>query len=351
MEPRGCKKSIAVLRLSALGDCINAFGFIGGLKKAYPKLRISWVIDERFAPLFHDHDKDELTPLIPVEFKTHGIEALLRLKKEMHNKRFDMLFNLQTSLKASLTSLAIPAEVRYGYDKQRAREGQGLFTDVKVKSPDNPHVMAGFLAFAREAGFGDIQPYWDFSLQDNETDYARSYFDSDRIFLISPASAKAQKNWTLEGYAEIGRHALRQGFTVGLLGTSKPSDIRLCEAIDRELGYQCVNLCGKTSLRELLAIVNVGSLLLAPDSGTMHLASALNTPVIGLFAVHNEKRVGPWNYPDLCVSVYQELAQKELHTDKVPWRYRVRDEKAMEKLGIDKVKAMFDYAVAKYLPA
>ena len=147
----------------------------------------------------------------------------------------------------------------------------------------------------------------------------------------------------------LGRYALEQGFTVGLLGGIGRNESALCATIAKELDGKCVNLCGRTTLRELLAVVSIGSLLLAPDSGTMHLASALHTPVIGLFAVHDEKRVGPWNYPDLCVSVYQELARKELHGHNIPWRYRVHDEHAMEHISIEAVKAKFDYAVATYL--
>ena len=342
------KKRIALLRLSALGDCINAFGFIGGLQRAYPKFKLTWIIEERFAPLFYDHDKDPLVPMIEVPLKKQGLKALLQLKKELKQQHFDYLFDLQTSFKASLTAACIPAKVKYGYDKERAREGQTLFTDVKVPSPESPHVLAGFLAFAKAAGLGEIEPYWDFALQDNERDYAKSYFDSDRIFLIAPASAKAQKNWTVEGYAEIGRYAHEHGFTVGLLGGSARYEAALCSAIEKELKVPCVNLCGRTSLRELLAVVSVGSLLLAPDSGTMHLASALHTPVIGLFAVHNEQRGGPWNFPDLCVSVYHELAAKELGERAVPWRYRVRAEDAMTRITPDMVKAKFDYAAANY---
>ena len=343
------KQRIAVLRLSALGDCINAFGFIGGLKRAHPRHKISWIIDARFASLFYNHDKDPLVPLYPLDFKGQGLRALLGLRQELAHKQFDCLLNLQTSIKASLASTCIHAKVKYGYDADRAREGQRFFIDKAVPSPQNPHVLAGFLAFARAAGLGEVEPYWDFALQDNERDYAKSYFEHDKIFLIAPSSAKAQKNWTLEGYTALGRYAIAKGFTVGLLGGIARNESALCAAIAQKLGPSCVNLCGRTSLRELLAVVSIGSLVLAPDSGTMHLASALHTPVIGMFAVHDEKRVGPWNYPDLCVSVYQQLAQKELHGRPIPWRYRVRDPHAMEHISIAAVMEKFDYACEKYL--
>ncbi|WP_303962532.1 hypothetical protein [Succinatimonas hippei] len=75
-------KNICVLCLSALGDCINAFGFIGGLKKAKPNLDVSIIIDKRFASMFKDANGNDLTPLYPVDFKNEGLKSIFFLKKD-----------------------------------------------------------------------------------------------------------------------------------------------------------------------------------------------------------------------------------------------------------------------------
>ncbi|MGN0909496.1 MAG: glycosyltransferase family 9 protein, partial [Succinivibrio sp.] len=124
----------------------------------------------------------------------------------------------------------------------------------------------------------------------------------------------------------------------------------LCERISALASCQCGNLCGRTSLRQLAALLSCSSLVLAPDSACMHIASAVNTPVIGLFAVHNPARVGSWKYPDLWVSAYRDLAKAELKGRHVPWRYRVRDEHAMSHITIDAVKEAFDTAMDHYAP-
>ena len=351
MDSSYLPKSVCVLRLSALGDCINAFGMILGIKKAYPKTKISWIIDERFAPLFIDHDREELVPLYTVNFKKDGFKAIKRLKRELDGKSFDCLLDIQTSIKASLTSLVVNANVKMGYDKKRAREGQSFFVDVKVPSPSDPHVLAGFMAFAHEAGFVKAKPYWDFNLQDTELEAAISCFESNKIFLISPCASKPQKNWTIEGYIGMARYALEHGFSVGLVGSNSPKELKICNAIETALANpnKVINFCGKTTLRQLLSLVAISSLVLAPDSGTLHLANALNVPVIGLYAIHSEKRVGPTRFMDLCVSVHDTIAKEELGDKKIPWRYRVRNEHAMERITLEMVKKAFDTALNNHV--
>lgn len=339
--------ALCVLRLSALGDCINAFGLLGALKQSYPAMPITWVIDKRFAPLFCDEQGHDLISMVRVDFKGQGLKSVLDLKKQLKGQSFTQLFNLQTSIKSSLCSLAIKAQAKYGYDKERAREGHSLFINHAVPSPTNPHVLSGFLAFAKAANLPVKAPYWDFKLDPYLIDKAQCLLNHERTFVISPCSAKANKNWTIKGYIALAQHAQSKGLQVALLGGPSTLEKDTCAHIEQECP-SCINLCGKTTLRELAAILSISKLLLAPDSGSMHLASALNTPVIGLFARHDDKRVGPWNFMDLNVSVYHELAKQELQSDTIPWRYRIKQEQAMEHITIERVIQAFDEACLRF---
>ncbi len=324
---------------------------MGAIAKKEPQVAITWVIDKRFAPLFRNDCGKDLIPMIPVDFKQGTIKACLELKKELQGQSFDVLLNMQTSLKSSLCSLAIKAPKKLGYDKERSREGQFLFINKKVPSPANPHVLAGFMAFARCAGFDDINPYWDFKLSAKELAPYEELSKNNKLFVIAPASAKAQKNWTSEGYAAIADYAYENGFKIVLAGSPSEKEMALCDEIAMKTHCECLNLCGKTSLRALAALLSCAALVLSPDSASMHLSSAVGTPVIGLFAVHDPRRVGSWRYPDLWVSVYKELAKKECGANAhIPWRYRVRDEKAMTHISIDMVKEAFDLALERHCP-
>lgn len=349
--PLSSLQAICWIRLSALGDCINAFGVMGAIKRNYPDLKQLWLIDQRFAPLFTDEQGRELIPMLRLDFKGKGIFAVRDVKpllQSLNIERFDAVLNMQTSIKASLSSIFIKADHKYGYDSERSRELQSWFVDRKIDPAENPHVLSGFMQFPRQLGLQIDEPVWDFALDPYLLDSALSTVGREsRVCAISPCSAKAAKNWTNEGYIELIRHAQNRGMDVILLGGRSELELNTCEY----LAAQCpnvLNLCGKTNLRELAAYLKISKLLVAPDSGPMHLASALNVPTIGLFAIHNEQRVGPWNFMENNVSVYQLVAQQELSNNQIPWRYRVRDPKAMQCITPDMVISAFDRVVHRY---
>ncbi|MGN0915372.1 MAG: glycosyltransferase family 9 protein [Succinivibrio sp.] len=343
---------ICVLRLTALGDCINAYGMIHAIKKSYPNANITWIIDSRFASLFRDQNSSIKVNLIEVNPKKDGLlNAYLKLRKELSTKKFDVLLDMQTSIKASIFSTAIKAQVKIGYDDDRRREFQGLFINSTITPPDSPHVLSGFMSFARSSGFDISSPLWDFYLTDEEIQNACELTgDESKIFAVAPASAKAEKNWTAEGYAKVIDHAIDKGFKVILLGSSSRSEIdlsnRILELSDKS--EQVVNLMGKTSLRVLAAVISKCALVLSPDSAAMHLASALNVPVIGLFAIHDPDRVGAWNYRALEVSCYKQLKDLELKGGEGNWRYRVKTPNAMTHITSEMVLSAFDRTVTDY---
>lgn len=347
------QNSICVLRITALGDCINAFGLVNALKQKNPEADITWVIDKRFSSLFVKDGDTPLVNLEPVDIKGKGlIKATLDLRKALSGKCFDSLYNMQTSIKASVLSLGIKAKKRLGYDDERRRECQGLFINKKINTPKTPHVLSGFIAFAHTDGYEDLKPSWDFQLSETEKNKADELLNDvsdSKVFTISPASAKAEKNWTAEGYAAIADYAVSKGFKVVLVGSPNEKEQALCSKIEELSENTLVNLCGKTSLRVLCAVLSKSSLVMSPDSASMHLASALNIPVIGLFAIHNPQRVGAYNFKDLYVSVYDEAAADELQGRKASWRYRVKDKTAMQRITVEAVQEAFNRAEQTYL--
>ncbi len=342
-------KNICVLRLSALGDCINTFAFIKGLLESNKDLNIEWVIDKRFAPLFRDEHGNDLIKMHALDIKGRGYKSYFDLKRSLNNKKYDALLNIQTSLKASLLSLAIKAPIKVGYDKKRQREGQSLFVNKNAIESNDLHVVSGFLGFSKALGF-DVTPSYDLSLSNSEIEKAKELLTTNKkIFLLSPCSAKEQKNWNNEGYISICKFMQSKGYCVLLVGSSSQKELDTCSLIENAISKdgECINACGKTNLRTLACLCKLSDIALCPDSGTMHLCSFLNTDVVGLFAVHSEKRVGPYRHMQYCVSVYDELAFYELKTKDIPWRYRVKDERAMDHIKVLDVQNMLEKIIDK----
>lgn len=340
-------ENIAVLRLSALGDCINAYGLIGAIRQAYPDAHTTFIVDRRFSSIF---GQSGTCSICAPDFRREGLASLCWLRQQLKNEVFDVLLDMQTSIKASMCSMFIKSPIKIGYDSARSREGQRLFVDTTVKPARDQHVMSGFLEFAKAIGIDNPRPSWDFGLGEEELQRARGLFKGGKkVFALSPASAKEYKNWNAEGYARACEYLHERDFEVALIGDSSQACTQLCQGIRDRLGFEVTDLAGKTSLRELLAVIKCADLMLSPDSGPMHIASAVGTPVVGLFAIHSERRVGPYNFMDLCVSVYDQCAKEELGEREVPWRYRVRNEQAMGRISFEDVKIQIDKALSQYI--
>jgi heptosyltransferase I len=337
--------SICVLRLSAIGDCINALALVQLLQRNFPEAEITWIIGKASVSLF------EGIPGInfAVYDKKTGIRGMLALRKQLKHKTFDVVLDIQSALRASILSLiAVKGRIKYGFDRERAMDGQRFFTDREVKSPEPPHihVLDGFIAFAAALGCSDLAPRWDFCLTEAEISRMKGYVTGKTV-LLTPCSSKEFKNWTLNGYIEITKYALSRGFNVIIAGGKSAYELEMAENIingihvDRE---RVTNIMGKTSLRDLAALISQVSLVISPDSGPVHIANALNIPVLGLYANHNPARVGPYSFGKYAVSVYEKYLAEEHPggTQGLKWRTKVQNKFAMHGITTVMVREKFD---------
>ncbi len=337
--------SICVLRLSAIGDCVNALAVVQMLQRNFPKAEITWIIGKNESALFKGIPGITLVPYD----KKSGLKGILSLRKYLKSKKFDVVLDMQSALRASLLScLALKSKRKYGFDKVRAMDGQQFFTNIKVKSPEPPkiHVLDGFVAFAEAIGCKDLTLSWNLNLSNEEKQFALNYV-KEKTIVITPSSSKEFKNWTLNGYIEICKHAIDKGFNIVIAGGPSFSEVKLSQDLANGLNKyseKVINLTGKTTLRQLAAIISLASMLISPDSGPVHIANALNIPVLSMYANHNPKRVGPYNFLKYSVSVYEENLKIEHPegTDKLKWRTRVKNKLAMHGITTNMVRESFD---------
>ncbi|USH02596.1 glycosyltransferase family 9 protein [Grimontia kaedaensis] len=339
-------QSLCILRLSAIGDVCNAVAAVQAIQTQWPKTKITWIAGKAEAAL--------LTPLLPnvtvIAFdKKQGFKGMKAVWQSLKGQKFDALLHMQSAIRASLLSIGIKAKYRLGFDKVRASDLQSFFTNIKVTSPQSPHVLDGFMAFTETLGLQPQTPTWSLPIANEDLTWAKDQLSGKPTLVVAPAASKAFKNWTAEGYAAVIAHALSKGFEVILAGGPGKIEVELGQAIERQLSQPVKNLIGKTTLLQLLALERHASLVLAPDSGPAHLANAVGTPVIGLYAHHNPARTGPYNWRHYVVSAYAEAIKAETGktVDEVSWRTRVKDEDAMQRITIESVIARFDEVTEK----
>ncbi|MFQ1014571.1 glycosyltransferase family 9 protein [Avibacterium paragallinarum] len=332
-------KSICILRLSAIGDVCNALSAVQQIQRYWKDTQITWIVGKTEMQLLQNVKGIRFIPYD----KKNGWKGILALWKTLRGEHFDVLLNMQTALRASMISLGIRATYKVGFSKNRAREGQWLFTNRKINEPTNPHVLAGFWAFLEYLGLPVETPKWDLAIGEKEISAVRQFIDPNRKnLLISPCSSKSEKDWLPARYAEIANIAHQQNINVILCGSSSEREQAIIQKILSLCEFQPVDASGKTSLLELAALIGLADLVLTPDSGPAHIATAQGTPVIGLYAYHNPLRTGPYNNLPEVVSVYEQNVQQEFGkpSSELPWATKLKEKNLMAQITVDSVVAI-----------
>jgi len=302
--------TLCVVRLSSVGNTCHALAVVRAIQDTWPETRITWIIGKTEAALLSD---------IPdIEFiifdKSAGRAAYRGIRHHLHGRSYDAVLCIHASLRANLIYPPIRSKHKIGYDFARARVGQWLLTRHRIPPVPRHHVLDGMMAFARFLGVGQRPLRWDIPLSDAHRDFAAQYRSEERpLFLISPCSSQRSRhyqNWSVENYAAVARHALHKfNCRVLISGGASAIEKDYGQAITRLAGGRVENLVGRTSLKQLLALIDEADAVLCPDSGPARLATAVQTPVIGLYATSNPDRTGRYFSRDLTINAYPEASR------------------------------------------
>lgn len=337
-------KDICILRLSAIGDVCHAVSAVQAIQNHYPAASITWVIGKVEAAL--------LEGLSGVDFvifdKKLGKAAYKQLKQSFEHRQFDVLLHMQVAFRANLAASCIPAKVKVGFDWHRAKEAHSLFINQRIEKQQQAHVLEGFMGFAQAIGVPATAPKWQLPVSDSNRAVAKQHLQGlGKTLVIAPAASGPERNWLPRRYAEVANYAHSQGFAVVLSGGPTELEQRLSAEILQDVDFPVLNLVGKTSLKELLCVLEQASLVIAPDTGPAHMAVTVGTPVIGLYAHSNPARTGPYLYQDYVVEVYHQNLQRQYgkSAQQVSWGLRVKGAELMQQITTESVIAMFDRVV------
>ena len=337
--------SLCILRMSAVGDICHTLPIVRTLQQVWPDTKLTWIIGKLEYSLVGD---------IPgIEFiifdKAKGYQAYLELYRQMKGRHFDVLLHMQMSLRASLASILVPAKTRLGFDRQRANDLQWFFSNARIAHKPKQHVVDSFFGFLETLGITQRTLEWNIPIPVSAINKVDDLLPQQPFMVISPCSSMSYRNWTAEGYAAIADYALDK-YSLQTVITGGPTDIeynyanKICDSTKSNP----INLVGKTSLKELLAVLSKAMVVIAPDSGPAHMATAVGTPVIGLYACTNPERARPYLNPELVVSRYPDAVYEKYRKpfDQAPWGIRIREPGTMERITIEDVQTMLDQFMA-----
>jgi heptosyltransferase I len=338
------------VRLSAIGDCCHTLPVLRTLQAAWPQTRLTWVIGKTEHGLMKGVDGVEFI----IFDKARPRASLADIRRQLRGRHFPILLHMHASMRANLASRMVSADRRIGFDRRRARDYQWLFTNERIEARPEQHVMDGLFGFPEHLGIRQRELRWDIPVSDADRDFAAAQAPgTGPVVVISPCTSQRfrnYRNWRVENYAAVLAHLQRaHGAQVILTGAGTAVEAAYGQALAGSAPAPVVNLVGRTSLKQLLAVIDRADLVICPDSGPAHMATAVGTPVVGLYATSNRLRTGPYLSQDLVVDRYPEAVQREfgVPVSGLRWGQRVRDPGAMDLIQPADVIAKADTVLRK----
>ena len=329
-------RRVCLIKPSALGDVVQTLPLVPILRERFPRARLAWVVNRPLADLLDG--VPGLDEVIPVD-RRGSIWSWLRLLGDLRRRRFDLVFDLQGLLRTGIMTAATGATLRVGLES--AREGAGLACHVTL--PDTSRLVPAHLRYWRVAealGLGDRRRDAAVPVRVEDHRWAAEQFrDVRRPWLaVHPGARWKTKVWPVEKFAAIAARAFRQfGFSTAIVGgpDERLAAARLEHLLRRFVpAAHVLNLAGGTTLKQLAAVLTASDLMLSNDSGPMHLAAAVGTPVVGIFTCTSPVRSGPPGARHALVSA--DLPCAGSYRKRCPHRGR-KHLACMEELSIERV--------------
>lgn len=285
---------LLVIGTSWLGDCIMAMPAIQDLRRRFPQAHIAVLSKPGVAAVWRlFRDVDEVLSL------ETGALGTLRTVRRVRERSFDFAYVLPRSVRSSLIPFIARIPGRCGLEGHR---GRWLLTEVAALPPESAAEHQS-VEYMRLMNVEDREPVAVPLIHAMPEDRARVGVDIIGAAGVAPGTAPLvgvfagaargpSKQWPAERFAEVARRLSEShGAAILVLGTGADAAGGSC--ISGRLHGKAINLCGKTTLAELAAVVSQCRLVLSNDSGGMHLAAALGVPVVAVFGLTDPAKTGP----------------------------------------------------------
>jgi 3-deoxy-D-manno-octulosonic-acid transferase/heptosyltransferase-1 len=296
--------NILIVKLSAIGDVIHTLPSLAALRKHYPDAHITWVVEEMASDLVMGHP--HLDRVLVSRRKgwigdlrrgrlSDAFKEIKSFLSELRARPYDLVIDFHGLLKSAVIVLLSGGNRKLGYES--LQEGSGLFYNEKIPEDMDKHAVDRYLDFARHLGVHVETPEFMLAIgPENETRVrallAAGGIDPGDLFVaVSPQALWETKLWSDQKFAQLSERILQE-LNVPVVFTG--GDASATEGIQSFMTLPSVDLAGRTTLRDLACLFRQAALLVTTDSGPMHLAAAVETPVVALFGPTDPARTGPY---------------------------------------------------------
>lgn len=299
-------RRLLIVKLSSLGDIVQALPVASALRRQYPALRIAWAVEERFAPLLRDHPAIDRVVAFPrMAWTAPGmgwLAAVWRALRGVREEHYDLVLDLQGLFKSSAIAVVSRAPLRLGIAPQR--EGSALVSRAVPIRAGRLHAVDHYLEAAAFLGAGKVPVEFGLRVQPEAAEsaarllLARGVDPSAALIAINPSTSRRWDVWPAARWAAVA-DGLADAGAVVLVGGGEHA--RRHGEVAERTRRRVVDLTGATTLAELVALLDRCVLHVAPNTGTLHLAAALGRPAVGVYGPTAPWRFAPYGQSDLAV--------------------------------------------------
>ena len=334
--------SFLIVRLGSLGDVVHAIPFAAALRAQFPAARIDWMVDPRYAELL------EMVPLLnrrigvdPRVLLRHGARRrLFRVLAELRRMQYDVVFDLQGLLKSAVLARAVRGQRVVGFSRQYLREpfARLLYTNTVDPAPAT-HVIDMNLALLSAVEGRDRRVRFPLAIPASATADSVAQRFPDGYVLINPGAAWPNKRWPAACFGAVAA-ALKDVYGKRSLVLWGPGEHGLAQEVAAASGG-AADVSPPTTIQELAGIARAAHLMISGDTGPLHVAAAVGTPIVSLFGPTRPERNGPWALYDIAIS----------RVDRCDCVYERRCRRAHARASSDSVPCIMSISVDEVLDA
>ena len=298
--------AVLVVLFGRIGDVIFTLPSVAALARARPDLSIDWIVEDRCADLLTDHPllrrviRFERARVASLRKEGHPLQALREmghLVRTLRAQRYDAVLDFQGLLKSGVATGLARGGVKLGSPSTygRMREGSAFFSRMVALPDPGLHLVERHLLVVRKLLGEPVEPISSgLSLADSEIRSAKAKTGGDPFVLIHPFASWETRNWLPDFWRETAGEMVRRGFRVIVAGAGGEPQESVARKILEGTNGKGHSLLGALSLKELAAAMALSEVVLAVDSGPMHIAASSGARVVALFGPTDPVRLGPF---------------------------------------------------------
>lgn len=286
-------KKILIIKPSSLGDIIHSLPFLNVIKNDFEFSKIHWVVAKGLECLLENHPMiDKLWVINKDEWKNirklkNTFAEISNLYRELRNESYDIVIDLQGLLRSGILTNAANAPLRIGF--MEAREGSTIFYTNKIQGGKETHAVDRYLKIASAMGCDIDNVIFPLPLIFESESVVDLKIKIKEYAVLVPGARWKTKQWFPERFAQLSSLMNIKSIVIG-----SRQDKEISDYIQAHSGGKAISMAGQTDIKELISLMRSAKLVVANDSGPMHIAAACGVPVVAIFGPTNPVRTGPY---------------------------------------------------------